>query len=141
MKKYKKFNNDNLTVNNLIKRTFIFIIPTVLLCILFTMLFSAVFFNMPDSTSKISLCATLSLYFTAFFAGFIISKINGQKYLLGGALLGFLIFAINIIFFLIFEDNIELSYIMTKLLIPVTCILGSILGIKREKKPTKRKRY
>lgn len=141
MNKHNKTNNTALTFKDLLKRAFVFLLPTLLIAIIFTILFSLIFYNMPDSTSKISLCSSLSMYFTAFFAGFILSKVNGQKYLVGSALLGLILFAINVILALIIKSDFGFSQMLMKLLIPFTCVCGGILGIKREKKHLRKKRF
>ena len=107
-----------------------------ILATFFAILLSLFFFKTDNPTSKIKLIALLSLYFSSFISGIIISRLIGQKHLLSGLVLGFLLFLINFTIS-IFVKNSEYT-IYFQLLIPILTVLGAICGKKRYKAKRKR---
>ena len=143
MSKYKNhdFENKDLSFKKLLKRCLIVLLASILIGILITLLFSLVFYNLPDPTSRINIASLLSMYFTVFISGFILSRVNKQKYFIGSLILGLMLFAINIILSIILKDELSTTDYIWKLLIPVFCILGSMIGIKKERKSYRKKRF
>ncbi len=143
MNKYKKTisHSTELTILGLIKRSFAFLGVSAILALAFTLVISAIFFNLPDPTRKIHIASLLSMYLTAFFSGLFLSLFNKQRYFSGGLILGLMLFVINLILSLCFNDSLTLIDYIWKLLIPVVCILGSMLGTKKERKSFRKRRF
>ncbi len=135
------FQNQELGFGGLLKRCLIILGVSVVLSLLITLLFSAIFYNLPDPTSRINTASLFSMYVTVFVSGIILSKVNKQKYLAGGIILGIMLLIINLVLSFIFNKDISTSDYIWKLLIPVFCVLGSMLGIKKERKRHFKKRY
>ena len=143
MNKYKKTisHNSELSLGALIKRCFAFLGVSALLILAFTLIISAIFYNLPDPTRKIHIASLLAMYLSAFFSGLFLSIVNNQKYLAGGFILGTILFIIDLILSLCFNDSHTIVDYIYKLLISVVCILGSMLGIRKEKKSFRKRRF
>ena len=135
-RKRKKLQNSELNFKDIFKRCVIFTVIFFLISIITTAIIGAIFYNTKDPTSKIAITSLLSLYLSSFISGFILSKINKQRYFLGGLILGILLFIITFVAGIIIDskESFELGSIIWRLLIPVVCILGSMLGIKKDTK-------
>jgi putative membrane protein (TIGR04086 family) len=131
---------ESLSFLGLTKNVLIFFLVFVGISIVFTLLASIVFYNLPNPTAFVDLVATASLFISSLISAFLLSKKIKEKYLLGGLFLGLII---TIIIFIgsLFTDTKILSFeFLIKLLIPVFTLLGAFLGIKRERK-NKHKRH
>lgn len=143
MSKYKKAISQNVEIGfvKLIKICLLALLISIGIGAIVTLLLSLIFFNLPDPTSKIKIVSLLSLYITIFISGFVLSKIIKQKYFISGLILGVMIFVINLAFSFILKVELNASDYIWKLLIPVVCILGSMAGIKKERKSYRNKRF
>jgi putative membrane protein (TIGR04086 family) len=143
MSKYKKAISQNVEIGfvKLIKICLLALLISIGIGAIVTLLLSLIFFNLPDPTSKIKIVSLLSLYITIFISGFVLSKIIKQKYFISGLILGVMIFVINLAFSFILKVELNASDYIWKLLIPVVCILGSMVGIKKERKSYRNKRF
>ena len=140
-----KFKRRNLTPKEfnfkiLLKRCFIFLCVFLALYVLSALIVSAIFYSSADPTSKINIASMLCIFISVFISGYIMAKINNQKLFLGGLILGFMIMLLDIVLCLIFND-ISITDLPILLAIPAICILGSMLGKKREHKKFRARRY
>ena len=136
LKKRKKLHNAELDFKKLLKRCLIFTLIFCIVSIIVTAIISLLFFNFKDPGAKVLVASLISLYLSSFVSGFILSKVNGQKYFAGGLLLGCMTMILTFIIacFISIEATFSFTSIIWRLLIPVFCILGSLLGVRREKK-------
>ena len=143
MKGYKKISakNIDLTTGNLFKRCLVFAGASLLISAVVTIIISSIFYKLPDPTSKIHIASLLSMYISALISGFILSKINKQKYLASGFILGMILFLLNFILSLVFNKDLSVYSIVWKILIIVVCVLGSALGVKKERKSFRKNRF
>ena len=111
------------------------IISSVLLLI-----FSAIFLNFEDPIKLSSYMGKIALYASALLSSFLLSKKIGQSYIFSGILFGALITSIIFLFSLAYPNSTNNSTLWI-LLVPITTLLGSILGIKRQGKPKRHKRH
>lgn len=140
-KKKLKFSKENeeFTLFSLFKSCLLFFVVFLALCILFSGVFSLIFYQTLNPDKMLDLASIMSLYISAFLAAFLLSKKNGQKYILGGTILGLMILLVLFVGAFFTDTKIISAEFLLKAVIPFVCILGSVLGIKREKK-IKRKR-
>lgn len=123
-----------LSFFSLIKSCLAFLLVFVGICITITIIASIFFYQSLNPTKMIDLISIGSLFLSAFISAFLLSKRNGQKYILGGLLLGGMIFILLFIGALMNGTQIFSAEFALKLAIPAVCVIGSLLGIKREKK-------
>lgn len=92
--KQKRQLNDKkeITLPFLIKRCFIFVLLFFIIGFLFALFLSLLFFRSGDPTSKISLVGYISLYTSVALTTFIFKRGLKEKKLLGGLILGSMIF-------------------------------------------------
>ncbi|MBQ8545925.1 MAG: TIGR04086 family membrane protein [Clostridia bacterium] len=135
-KKKIKFNKENeeFTLFSLFKSCLLFFAVFLALCILFSVAFSLIFYQTLNPDKMLDLASVLSLYISAFISAFLLSKKNGQKYILGGTILGLMILLVLVVGSFFTDTKIISAEFLLKAVIPFVCILGSVLGIKREKK-------
>ena len=100
----------------------------------FSLLISLFLYNTPNPTALLDIATYSSLFVASFVACFFLSKKNGQKYLLGALIFGFLV--VFVLFTVsIFTDTKLISIdSLLKLATLVFCIAGGLLGIKKEKR-------
>ncbi len=140
-KKRKKLTNVDLNFSNLFKRALLFTLLFFATSLVIILIMSCIFYNTADPTSKIGIVSLCALYFSAFLCGLALSRINRQFYLLGGAILGTMIFTFTLLLSLLFsKDGLMATSIGWRLLAPVFCIIGSLAGIHREN-PQKRRKH
>ncbi len=101
---------------------------------------SAIFMNFDDPIYWSSIMGKIVLYVSALISSFLLSKKNGQCYIFSGILLGAMITGIIFLLSLAYPNSTNNS-ILWILLVPITTLLGSILGIKRQGKPKRYKRH
>ena len=141
-KKKFKFNkeNEDFTFFSLFKSCLLFFAIFLVLCILCSVTFSLVFYQTINPDKMLDLASIASLYISAFLSAFLMSKKNGQKYILGGTILGIMILFVLVIGSFFTDTKIISAEFLLKAVIPFVCILGSVLGIKREKKVKRKHR-
>lgn len=114
-----------------ILRCLVFVLIFSFIYLLISLALTAFLYTTANPTKNIYIFSLVCGCVSSFLSGFIFSKINGQKWLLSGVLLGgitvFFIFLIGLLF-----PNDTKSYLQYAL-IPVFCILGAFLGKKRVK--------
>lgn len=132
-----------LTLKALLIRCIIFTMFFCIFSIILALIFTLIGFNSQDPTSKIDLFGTIALLLSVFFSGFIMSKVNKEKYFIGSLILGIMILLLTTLASLLLPSNEEatIMQVIWKLIIPVVCILGGMLGIKRESKNHRRRNF
>ena len=78
------------------------------------------------------------LYILSFVFSIFLSRKNGQGYIFSGLLFGAIITTVIFVLSLIYPNSTNNTVIWI-LLVPVTTILGSLLGMKRQGKPKRHK--
>ena len=139
LRKKKRLNlNKDLNFKKLILRSFLFTICFLLIGLSTVLILSFFAYKTKDSTSLLKICGIISLFLSTIITSFIQSKVNKQYYLLGGIILGIMIFVVLTIFSLIVTNgNITANSIFYKSLIPAFSVIGSMLGVKKERKHRK----
>ena len=142
-KKKFKFNKENeeFAFFSLFKSCLLFFAVFLGMCILFSTVFSLIFYQTLNPDKMLDLASLASLYISAFLSAFLLSKKNGQKYILGGTILGLMILFVLITGAFFTDTKIISAEFLLKAVIPFVCILGSVLGIKREKKIKRKHKY
>ena len=116
-------------------------------CFLFTLLFfvisatiitisSLFLFNTNDPTKFLSISLKATLYFSVLLCSIALSKKLQCSYIFSGLVFGCMIF---VIFFIISFFSSTENSIIWMILIPAFSIIGSLLGVKRNIKPHKRR--
>ncbi len=130
-KKNKALNKNEqgeLCFSRLLKKCLFFTLIFAIICIALTLILSLVFYNTSDPTSKISLISLICLYLSAFISSFILSKTLPFANVLGGLLLGAMIFTVILLGSFLVDGE---SNILLRAFIPLVTVIGSFLGIKR----------
>ncbi len=130
----------SLSLLGILKNSLIFFLVFVGICISLSVILSVIFYNFPNPVAYTEIIATASLFIASFVSAFLLSKKTGQKYLLGGLFLGLIIVFVLFVGSLFTDTKILSAEFLLKLLVPALCVLGALLGIKREKR-VKRKRH
>ncbi len=130
---YNKENNE-MSFVSLIKNCLLFFCVFAVLCVAFSAIFSLIFYQTLNPSKMLDISSLSSLYLASFASAFLLSKKNGQKYLLGGAILGVIILFVLVVGAIFCNTKIFSVEFLLKAVIPFVCILGAFLGIKREKK-------
>ena len=130
------FNKENgeMTFISLIKSCLLFFAVFAVLCVVFSAVFSLIFYQTLNPSKMLDISSLSSLYLASFVSAFLLSKKNGQKYLIGGAMLGIIILFVLVIGAIFCNTKIFSVEFLLKAVVPFVCILGAFLGIKREKK-------
>lgn len=127
------------------------LLATVKLCSIFTLVFfaiaialllalSLIFIRLENSTDYIVLTGKLSLYLSAFLSSILLARKSNQDTVFSGFLMGGMITGLIFLISLVYPQSTENSVIWL-IIIPVTTVLGSIIGRKRNKKKFKHKPY
>lgn len=137
----KNFNSKSkdLTLIMLLKSCLLFLLVFISLCVFISVIMSLIFYQSLNPSKMVDLISLSSLFLSAFVSAFLLSKANGQKYLLGGILLGIMIFILLFIGALFTERKIFSADFLFRLSVPAITMIGALAGIKREKKSKKPK--
>jgi putative membrane protein (TIGR04086 family) len=139
-KKRKRGLNDDLNFSRLFKRILLYTLLFFVASIIVMIILSLIFYNTSDPTSKIGIISLSAFYTSSFICGIALSKQNKQFYILGGILLGAMIFLNTLLISLFLgKDGLSLTSIGWRLISPVLCVLGSLAGIHRDKPHRKRR--
>ena len=117
----------------------------VLRCAIFTIIFcfisvftifvtSLILYNTTNPTSKSELGGLISLYISTFITVFIMTKINKEKWLFGGLILGGLIFALTLFLSIFIDGDVAPNNFFFRLIIFAISLISSLLGRKKERK-------
>ena len=136
----KKFSSQEMNFGILLKRCICFVIVYAIIYLAIALISSAILFNTSDPTSKIGSASLIALYLSALFSGFFMAKVNKEYYFSGGAILGFMVLFVCAAITFAFGEFTTSSFLVF-CLIPAFCILGSVIGKKRDKKSFRRKRF
>lgn len=140
-KRKKSILSKDLKFKDLIIRCSIFSIAYLFIGTLLCLILSLFAYRTKDPTSYFSICGIITPFLSALISGYIQSKINKQHYLIGGIILGVLIFSVTVILSLIItSENLSQNGILYKALIPFFSVIGSMLGIKKISNKTKHRR-
>ena len=134
MENFNRNKEKELSFVSLLKRCLMFLLIFAALCVSICLIMSIFFYQTLNPNKMTNLISLVSLFLSTFISAFLLSKRNGQKYLLGGLLLGCMIFVLLFIGALFTERKIFSPDFALRLAIPAVSLVGSLLGIKREKK-------
>ena len=143
MSKKRTYNqkNNELTIKQVFIRCTIFSIAFCVIGFFVVLIASYFLYNSTDPSSLTRIAGTTSLFFSTFLTSFIQSRINKQFYFLSSILLGVYIFVLTLVLCLFTKDyNFSVASFIWRLLIPVFCLLGGVLGSKRKTKIRKHHR-
>lgn len=137
----RKLFNDDSSPSSIFKKYVVFILIFGVMLLLISLLLGAFLFKSDNPTSKISLCAYLSLFISAFISAFIFSKSFSEKNLMHGVIFGAIISLISLIpsFFGNADADFKADFFIKLSVIIITAI-ASVLGAKKPKKHKKFKR-
>ena len=138
MKKIKHYqpSNEEIGLLAITKRCALFCLIFFIMSMLLLFILSLTFVNFADSTTYLNLIGKLTLYLSSFLCSFLLSKRIRENYIYSGILLGALITSLIFILSLMYPESTTNSVIWL-LLIPVSTLLGSLLGKKRNIKKHK----
>lgn len=128
------FNKKSLSFCKLILRSSIFVFAFMIVLSISTLISSFLFYNTTNPTSKIELAALISLYFSTFLCSLMLTRINGEKWLLGGLVLGVLIYMTTLVFAIFIKDDPNPKNIILRALIIAVSVFSAFISRKREKK-------
>ena len=139
LKKKKRFNlNKELNFKRLMLQSVLFSICFLFIGFFFNLIFSFFAYKMKDPTSLLQICGIISLFLSVLITSYTQSKINKQYYFLSGMILGIIILVMLFVISLIISNgNITSNSILLKSLIPAFSVIGSMLGVKKERKRSK----
>lgn len=133
--------SEGLPLYKLVLRCAIFAVIFCVISILVIVLTSIIFYNTPNPTVKTQTAAFIALYSSAFITSFIMTRINGEKWLFGGLILGLMLFILTLVFSIFINGVPGSQSIIPRILVAVVALLAAFLGRKREhsKKPHHKK--
>ena len=139
LRKKKRFNlNKELDFKRLMLRSILFSICFLFIGFFSNLIFSFFAYKMKDPTSLLQICGIISLFLSVIITSYTQSKINKQYYFLSGIILGIIILVMLFVISLIISNgNITSNSILLKSLIPAFSVIGSMLGVKKERKRSK----
>ncbi|MBE6624240.1 MAG: TIGR04086 family membrane protein [Ruminococcaceae bacterium] len=122
----------------------------VIRCALFTLIFSlisalcillmsCIFYGSQNPTAKIPMLGYIGLYLSVFLTSFIMTRVNREKWLFGGLILGAMIFIVTLFLSIFIKDAPNSSSIIYRALIVLTSLCTSFLARKRSTKKAKPK--
>ena len=135
-KRINSQNNENQSILQIFKYCFLFTLLFFAISITIITILSLFLFNTNDPTKFLSLSLRITLYFSILVCSFALSKKLQYSYIFAGLIFGCMVF---VIFFIISLFSTTESSIIWMILIPAFSIIGSILGMKRNIKPHKRR--
>ena len=112
--------------------SFIYIIFTILTSTFIITVLS--YFNIMNDKIT-SICKIIISIISLFIGGFYIGKRSIKKGFIEGLKLGLIFSIVLIIFnFLAFDNSFKFKYLLFYLILIISCIFGSMIGINRKKK-------
>ena len=128
---------EGLSLYKLVLRCAIFTIIFCLFSILTIFVTSLILYNTTNPTSTSELGGVVALYISTFITVFIMTKINKEKWLFGGLILGGLIFALTLLLFIFIDGDVTPNNFFFRLIILAISLISAFLGRKKEGKNRK----
>ncbi len=140
-KRKNHLKNKELTFKSILIRCGAFTVLFCLIGFLIILVASYFLYKTKDPTAFTQIIGITSLFVAVFLTGFIQARVNKQYYFFSSLVLGIFIFALTFVISLFAPNNeFNLTNLIWRILIPVFCVLGGMLGIKRESKKRKHHR-
>ena len=134
-KRNKHLKSCELTFKVMLYRCLVFVFVFCLINFFITLSASYFLYKTKDPTSLIDIGSSASLFTSVFLSGFLLSKLNKQRYFLSSLTLGMIILLLTLLITVCFsKNNISVTDFIWRTLIPVFCILGGAIGVKKEKR-------
>lgn len=121
----------------LIIRCALFTLIFCLVSIFLVVLMSCMFYSSQNPTAKIPLLGYIGLYLSTFLTSFVMTRINKEKWLFGGLILGTMIFCLTLFLSIFIRDASSAGAIIYRLLIILTSLCASFLARRRHDKKVK----
>ena len=126
--------SEGMPFYKLIIRCAVFLLIFALVAVISALICSAIFFKTENPTSKIQLASLISLYLSVAVCSVVLTRINGERWLFGGLILGFMIYFSTLMLAFFIKDTPSTSSIILRALIPVISTFFAFLSRKRDKK-------
>ena len=133
------FDNCSLSISKLILRCLIFTVGFCVLSSILVIMMSAIFYSTENPTSRLRLGALIALYASTFITSLLLTKINGQKWLFGGLILGAMIAVLTLLLSFLVPSEASGHSIPYKAIIILVSLLAAFMGKRRDKSSHKRK--
>ena len=137
----RKQKTDNFNLTNLLVSTSFFTLLFFLIGVFTLAIASFILLRTNNPVKYIDISSTICLYASSLISGFAYAKKQGRYNIKIGLLLGITISLLLFIISLFLKEKNSSNYILYYIFIPIFTTLGSILGIKRERKVRKRKHH
>ena len=141
-KKHPMNDKSEVTLPFLVKRGLIYVLIFFTVGLLLSFFLSIIFFRSEDPNSKIDFIGYLSLYASVIITSFLFKKGLTEKRLLGGLILGIMIFVFTYLISLVIGQNengvTELLYRLSTVFI---CVIISIIPKFEKRRSKKLKRH
>ena len=137
MKKFNKLKHTSadeqgLTFLCILRRAVIFMLIFCIISLLLATILALVLYNTKDPSSFLCYIGPVVLSFSSMLTGFIFSRKNGEKWLLCGVILGLILTSLIFVLNLTFNSYGSESQLVLLALVPLTTVIGSLLGSKRK---------
>lgn len=137
----RKLFKDDSSLLTIFKRYLFFIFLFLASLIALSVIFGAIFLKTEDPTSKISLCAYLSLFISTLLSAFLLSRSLNERNLLHGLIFGVIIVLLSLFISLFTENDKKLvEGLIVSIGIIIASLLSAYIGRKRDKCKRKFKR-
>lgn len=130
---------ERLSFSKLILRCAVFAIVFCVFSLIVILTTSAIFYGTTNPTSKTKLGGIASLYLSTFITTFIMTKLNKEKWLFGGLILGGMIFAITLLLSVLINGESTSNNVLLRIIVLAVSLFSSFLARKKEPKNKKRK--
>ena len=127
-------NTTELNFLGIIKMSLIFTFIFCAISAVLLLVVSLIFFNTNDPSKYANVLGKSTLFASSLLCGFLLSKKVGKRYIPLGFTLGITISLLIFLLSVISNNDVASNSQLWLLLTPVVTVLGSVLGIKREKK-------
>lgn len=134
---YNGENATSLSFATLLIRCLIFTGVFALLSTAFILIFSGIFYNTTNPTAKIEIASLASLYLSVAICSSALTRINSQKWLFGGLILGCMIYITTLFFAIFIQDDPNTENIILRAIIPILSTVFAFLSRKKDKKRPK----
>ena len=129
--------HEGLSFSKLILRCFLFSIIFCAISFLIILGISFALYSTTNPTAKATIGGLISLYSSTFITVFIMTKVNKERWLFGGLILGGIIFLITLLLSALVDGSANAQSIIYRAIIILISLISAFLA--RKKEPKKRK--
>ncbi len=130
----RAYTNGSLPFHKLLLRSLLLLPIFAILSVAMVFLCSAIFYNTDNPLGGADIASIIALYSATAISSIVLTRINKEKWLLGGLFLGVMIYLATLFLAIFVKDEVNKQNILLRVLVPIISVAFAFLSRKRTPK-------